>query len=82
MLYSYEYDFFKVIEENKEISFDKFMKDILRRENNEVSDPELLNEETVKENEELVKQAEEEEELRQLRSQRYTDRVHNKIVWK
>jgi|APSaa5957512535_1039671.scaffolds.fasta_scaffold219892_2 hypothetical protein len=82
MLYSYEYDFFKVIEENKEISFDKFMEDILRRENSEASEPELLSEETIQENEELVKKAEEAEELRQLRSQRYTDSVYSKIVWK
>ena len=82
MLYSYEYEFFKVIEENKEISFDKFMEDILRRENSEASEPELLSEETIQENEELVKKAEEAEELRQLRSQRYTDSVYSKIVWK
>jgi tripartite-type tricarboxylate transporter receptor subunit TctC len=54
----------------------------LRRENSEASEPELLSEETIQENEELVKKAEEAEELRQLRSQRYTDSVYSKIVWK
>ena len=73
MLFSTDYESLRLIKEDDEINFDKFMDDIVVREGSEHSD-------TI--SEEVLQEAKEAEDLRQRRGREYTDRACNKIVWR